>query len=55
MPTSTTQEKNLVSIYIEQLSPMEKIAMDIAKDHLGTSFDIQKSNGFIEWCKQYQG
>ena len=49
---SSTKEENIISIYIQQLSPIEKIAMEIAQEHLGTSFDIQKSNGFIEWSKK---
>ena len=35
--------------YLIQMSPYEKKAYLIAKDHLGTSFNILKSNGFIEW------
>ena len=37
--------------YLIQMSPYEKKAYLIAKDHLGTSFNILKSNGFIEWKK----
>lgn len=35
--------------YLEQLTPLQKIAYEIAKDHLKTSFDITRSNGFNEW------
>lgn len=35
--------------YYEQLSEFEKKAYDIAKDHLGTTFDIKRSNGFLRW------
>ena len=31
-------------LYLEQLSPQERKAHDIAKSHLGTSFDIVRSN-----------
>ena len=32
--------------YIESFNPLEKIAYDIAKKRLKTSFDIEKSIGF---------
>ena len=34
--------------YIETLTDLEKLAMEIAKQHLGSSFDISKSNGFLK-------
>lgn len=37
--------------YIEQLGDKEKVAYLIAKEHLGTSFDIAKSIGYITWKK----
>jgi len=37
--------------YLEQLGDKERIAHLIAKDHLGTSFDIVKSIGYITWKK----
>lgn len=37
--------------YIESLNVKEKKAYHIAKTHLGSSFDLIKSNGFIEWKK----
>ena len=33
--------------YIESLTPIEKKTYLIAKDHLGSSFDIEHSIGFI--------
>ena len=38
--------------YLNQLSPNEQIAYKIAKDHLGSSFHILRSNGFQEWKKK---
>jgi hypothetical protein len=35
--------------YEKSLSEKEKKALQIAKDHLGSSFDITKSNGFIKY------
>ena len=44
----TSQNKDIIN-YLEQLTPLQKIAYEIAKDHLKTSFDITRSNGFNEW------
>ena len=35
--------------YIKSLSEREHKAYIIAKEHLGSSFDLKKSIGFIEW------
>ena len=35
--------------YISQMSPFELSAYRIAKGHLGTSFSLKKSNGFLKW------
>lgn len=37
--------------YLASLNPKEKKAYEIAKQHLGTSFHLIKSNGFIQWKK----
>jgi hypothetical protein len=37
--------------YLEQLGDKERIAYSIAKEHLGTSFDIVKSIGYVTWKK----
>ena len=42
-------DDELVKKYIEQLSEQEKIALKIAQDHLGSSFDMIKSIGYINW------
>ena len=41
----------LVEQYLQEMGPLEKQAYEIAKSHLGTSFNIIKSNGFIQWKK----
>lgn len=47
------QEKGVndadVDAYISQMSPFEISAYRIAKSHLGTSFNLKKSNGFLKW------
>jgi hypothetical protein len=50
--TIYSNHKNiLVQRYIEQLCDTEKQALKIAHQQLETSFDIEKSIGFLEWNK----
>lgn len=42
----------LVEEYLNQLSIQEKKAFQIAKNYLGSSFHIIKSNGYNEWLKK---
>ena len=37
------------SEYIESLTPFEQKGLIIAKEHLGPSFDMKRSSGFIRW------
>ena len=37
--------------YVKQLTDIEQIVLKIAKDHLGTSFNLLKSNGYKHWIK----
>ena len=39
-------------LYLKQLTPQERKAHDIAKSHLGTSFDIVRSNGYKAWINK---
>ena len=43
--------EDLIEEYLKSLSEKEKKAYEIAKEHLGMSFQIEKSNGFIKWKK----
>jgi hypothetical protein len=43
----------LIELYIEQMSPQEKLVLNIATEHLESSFDIEKSIGFKEWLNDY--
>jgi len=49
MPTLTEQ----LDAYVKQLTPMEKKVLQIATEHLETSFSLENSIGFIKW-KQAQ-
>lgn len=46
-----TQEELIIE-YMKTCSDKEKQALHIASTHLQTSFQIEKSNGFIEFCKK---
>jgi hypothetical protein len=51
-PTIECENPNDVSLaemYINSLSPKEKKAYLIARDHLGMSFTLKKSVGFLQW------
>ncbi len=52
--TRVEQERSRVERYLQYLAenPMEQKAMLIAKDHLGSSFDLVRSNGFQAWMKR---
>ena len=39
--------------YLESMSEKELKAYYIAKDHLGDSFQLEKSLGFLKWFKKF--
>ena len=41
----------LTERYLASLTPKQYKSYVIAKDHLGMSFQIEKSNGFLAWLK----
>ena len=50
-PLSLETQNGLKEKYLQTLSEKEKKAYFIAKDHLGMSFQLEKSVGFIKWKK----
>ncbi len=44
--------QKIINKYLNSLNEIEKIALNIAKEDLGTSFDIEKSIGFLNWIKK---
>lgn len=38
--------------YLSELSEVQKKAIRIASNHLGSSFNIVKSNGYVDWKKE---
>ena len=47
---SEEQQKEIYQ-YLSEMTDQEKTAYKIALDHLGTSFNVYRSNGFIDWKK----
>lgn len=43
--------KELIVNYLKHLDTIERQAYTIGKAHLGSSFNVVKSNGFIDWKK----
>ena len=41
-----------VDEYLKQLTEQEKHVLEIAKDHLGDSFDIERCIGFQAWTQK---
>jgi hypothetical protein len=38
--------------FLKTLNEKERISLEIAKEHLGTSFDYYRCNGFVDWKKK---
>lgn len=43
-----SSDKSDIDAYIDNFNPLEKIAYEIAKSRLKTSFDIEKSIGYTK-------
>lgn len=41
-----------ISSYVKSLNNIEKRALEIAKEDLGSSFDLEKSIGYLSWLKK---
>jgi hypothetical protein len=46
------ETQQLIFNYLKDLSETEKICYKIAYEHLGSSFDIVRSNGYSDWLKK---
>jgi hypothetical protein len=42
----------LIQQYIDEMTSMEKLVMEIARDHLESSFSIENSVGFVTWLRE---
>jgi hypothetical protein len=45
--------EKLKELYLETLTPKEHKSYMIARDHLGMSFTLEKSVGFLQWKKEF--
>jgi hypothetical protein len=45
--------EKLKELYLETLTPKEYKSYIIARDHLGMSFTLEKSVGFLQWKKEF--
>ena len=48
------QNLSLTEQYLKTLSEKERMAYEIAKDHLGSSFELEKSVGYLKWLEKQQ-
>ncbi len=48
-PSRVPSIAQLIQEYISTLTPFEQQGLAIAKDHLGPSFDMKRSSGFVRW------
>ena len=48
------KKADLLSSYINSLDERNKQAYEIAKNHLGTSFDLEKSIGFLNFKERQE-
>lgn len=48
---TNTKMSKLFQEYIESLTKQEKLALEIAKEMLGTSFDMERCIGYNKWLK----
>jgi hypothetical protein len=46
------QTQKMIINYLNHLDIIERKAYSIGRTHLGSSFNIIKSNGFVEWKKK---
>jgi hypothetical protein len=51
---SESVKENMLQEYVKTLSEKELKAYHIAKSHLGSSFSLEKSRGYIDWKKKLQ-
>ena len=52
METATqTQNIDLETAYLNSLTEKERKAYEVAKNHLGSLWNVYKCNGFLQWQK----
>ena len=51
---TNTKAEELIAEYKESLTEQEKLVLNIASEHLESSFDIEKSIGYLKWLEDYK-
>ena len=49
--TNEKKMDELVKLYLDNMDKFERVAYEIAKENLESSYDIEKSIGFLEFVK----
>jgi len=47
------EKEKLIELYFQTFTPKQLQAYHIAKDHLDSTFQLEKSNGFLEWKSKF--
>ena len=51
-PKTTNTSPKTTKTYLKELDEKERLAFKIAKSHLGSSFHLEKSNGYQQYKKE---
>lgn len=52
MSDKSISEEEMMKKYIESMDDKDRTAYEIAKEHLGSSFDLVKSLGYIKFIEK---
>ena len=52
--STNTKAEELIAEYKESLTEQEQLVLNIAIEHLESSFDIEKSIGYLKWLEDYK-
>jgi hypothetical protein len=52
LKTYPIEQQKLIFEYLSEMDEINKKAYDIAYNHLGSTFNIARSNGFKEWLSK---
>jgi len=52
--STNTKAEELIAQYKESLTEQEQLVLNIAIEHLESSFDIEKSIGYLKWLEDYK-
>jgi hypothetical protein len=52
LKTYPIEQQRLIFEYLSEMDELHRKAYDIAYNHLGSTFNIARSNGFKEWLSK---